>query len=512
MTHDSALRTVVGLVPEIEKSGAAKVFADYAAKNDLPPTQLEKLAQVYNTLATVSHIDNADEAARGDSVALLDVPQLVMDYVSRPEHVKAAAPRIAMASHDIRIVDLNRAVKFELRPRIEKAASEVTAPPEDAQAAFARRVTRDDIKASLLELEVDLEDEMSKLASAIFTAAAPIQDARGRVSARDIAEFEEEALRYQPEFAVKAAGAFMEKFAAPHRAQIARFDYSRMPAATAYDIPHEMGEKFAELAKTAMTYDLIKRASDDDEEALAVLRAALPQSPDEAFLPNYNAGNKDPRAPELQEGEGDPAELLNRMQEEGLLGKTEQTPAGPRADTSSENRKPSGESDKGKDSKHGAGSLALDLAAAPFAAVGNAVTGAAKKTDEWLSNVVSKERSNRAQKATDMSVEDIKRAMNVRRLIGTDPVLKDADPRAVLEIYNTIAARNPDIAGDMASLRLVLREAVSYEGLTLDSQKLLTEIRRNSEQGAKESDENSRRRYAVGGANPLAIASKALQT
>ena len=159
-----------------------------------------------------------------------------------------------------------------------------------------------------------------------------------------------------------------------------------------------------------------------------------------------------------------------------------------------------------------AGSLALDLAAAPFAAVGNAVTGAAKKTDEWLSNVVSKERSNRAQKATDMSVEDIKRAMNVRRLIGTDPVLKDADPRAVLEIYNTIAARNPDIAGDMASLRLVLREAVSYEGLTLDSQKLLTEIRRNSEQGAKESDENSRRRYAVGGANPLAIASKALQT
>jgi len=102
-------------------------------------------------------------------------------------------------------------------------------------------------------------------------------------------------------------------------------------------------------------------------------------------------------------------------------------------------------------------------------------------------------------------VEDIKRAMAIRRLIGTDPVLKEADPKVVLEVYNSVTARNPQLAGDMAALRLILREAVSYEGLTLDSQKLLSEIRRNSEQADELSDINEKSRYTVGGAGPLSL-------
>jgi hypothetical protein len=57
----------------------------------------------------------------------------------------------------------------------------------------------------------------------------------------------------------------------------------------------------------------------------------------------------------------------------------------------------------------------------------------------------------------------------------------------------------------MAALRLILREAVSYEGLTLDSQKLLSEIRRNSEQADELSDINEKSRYTVGGAGPLSL-------
>jgi hypothetical protein len=84
-------------------------------------------------------------------------------------------------------------------------------------------------------------------------------------------------------------------------------------------------------------------------------------------------------------------------------------------------------------------------------------------------------------------------------MIGTDPVLRESDPREVLEIYNAIARTNPEIVTNMPALRLLLREAVSYEGLTLDSQKQLTDIRQNSSKAESQESDNLKRRYSIGG-------------
>ena len=535
MTHDSAVRTVVSLVPEIEKRGAAAVLTEYATREDLPAAQLEKLAQVYNTLRTVSHIDHAQPDERGATVPLLDVPELVVGYATGLGQEKVAAGPHSFSSHDPRTVDLNLALKRDMGLR--KAAAQATGTPDTAGQIFKQAVSHEQAESALLEVEIELQDEMSKLASELFSAAPRVGDEHFR---RDISEFEEEALQYQPVSIVKAAGDFMEKFAAPHRTKLVRYDYSRPVQAYAYDIGHQNGQKMADLAKAVSTLDIIKMAA---KTMLEVSRAGV--SPDErthvepSATPTTIGGTEatlspdmlaamfggTPTAPVVAKDVEDPDVESPEPNTSDEISQDERLKKAPVAETSAKpetgGRAPANDVTVDKDStrdkktvddvkKPDAASITRDeilaMFAAPLSAGRDAIQGAARKADETLGAIVGKERANKAQMSSDLSVEDIRRAMSVRRLIGTDPVLREADPKEVLEVYNSVVARNPQLAGDMAALRLVLREAVSYEGLTLDSQKLLTEIRRNSEEADKTFSENERRRYAVGGATPLPIA------
>ena len=500
MTHDSAVRTVVNLVPDIEKRGAEVVLTEYAAREDLPPAQLEKLAQVYNTLRTVSYIDHAADDARGQTVPLVDVPTLVVGYATGLNHEKAAAGPHSFSTHDPRTVDLAAAMRREAN--LEKAAAQVTDQPAKVHETFKQAVSREQLQDALLTLEVDLEDEMSKLASEIFTAAPRVGDWHFQ---RDISEFEQEALQYQPPAAVKAAGAFMEKFAAPHRTKLLRFAYDVRVPQRAYDIGHALGQKFAELAKAASTLEvLIKMAAkasdgtavevhqvDNDADVSDIFNVPKPEKADKAKVDDAQKSldNVDSISTTAQPAAGS-----------GGPPRASGPPVGGGGDKSTGDKRST--SDPGN--KQESISL-MDLLGKPVAAVAGATQAAADKAEGVITGITSKPRLNKAQISADVSVEDIKRAMAIRRLIGTDPVLKEADPKVVLEIYNSVTARNPQLAGDMAALRLILREAVSYEGLTLDSQKLLSEIRRNSEQADELSDINEKSRYTVGGAGPLSL-------
>jgi len=527
MTHDSAVRIVVSLVPEIGKQGAESVLTKYASEQDLPPAQLEKLGQVYNTLRTVSHIDNAEEAARGSSVELLDVPNMVVGYATGMSQEKAANLPTSCASHDPATVDLQTALMADMQDPIEKAASDNLG--ELSQAAADYLITRADVDDAILDLQVDLENEMSKLASQIFTEAEQTDTWE-----RDISNAEREALYLQPAPLVKLASDFMDKFAEPHHVTLTHHDFELPLAKRAYAIEDAAGAKFAELAKVVGTYDMVEKI------ASGVMADELAESPDDqsldgdilnalAAVPTMDPERAD--SEKKEKGEADAEEKAEEKQESAtdkLKGNPDlaATHAGEKADAEKGNpnagKGDGGEGGGGGGGKGGggkgtekstkekgvSGAAVLGAVSAPVKAVGGAIRGAATKADETLTNITTKERRNKAQKATDVSVEDIKRAMNLRRMIGTDPVLKEADPTEVLEVYNAIAQKNPDIANDMASLRLILREAVTYEGLTLDSQKMLSETRRNSEQAEQLANENDKKRYAVGGASPLQLTSK----
>lgn len=513
MTHDHAVRIVVSLVPQIEKSGAAKVLTDYATKEDLPPAQLEKLAQVFNTLRQVSHIDNADPAERGATVPLVDVPELVTGYATGLGREKAArsAPS-GIASHDARMVDLNTAMLRELNgPRLQKAAAAPASEP-------VYRVSIDEVSDALLDLELDLRQDMAKIAGQLLSKCPSISHFE-----RDVSEAEREALYLQPSSLVKAAGEFLEKFAAPHRITLQRYAHDEPLAKRAFAIDHELGELFAELAKTTGTYETIVKMAAGGLSHKDLQNMNSPESGN-IELPDFTggraAGTETSTPPEKEEDE--------RLMEE--LGKSTKpttesaTPQGKMpggVSDDDEEEESSGGSGKGggggtggggkvktKNGGPGTGEKVLSALIAPAVGIGAGIRGVAAKADETLSKITTKERQNKAQKKTDVSVRDIRRAINLRRMIGTDQVLREADPREVLDIYNSITELNPELADNMPALRLVLREAVSYEGLTLDSQKMLAEIYRNRAQGEQAEADNDRRRYAVGGASPIQINTK----
>ena len=175
MNHDSAVRTVVSLAPDMEKESAEHVLTKYANQNDLPPAQLEKLAQVYNTLRTVSHIDNAPEQERGTSVPLIDVPELVVGYATGWDQEKAAADPLSFSSHDVTRIDLNTLMRRELEPEVEKAAAQATGSPGEVEQKLEVKIRYEDLEDALIEQQVDLEDQMSKLAGELI-GAAPVDN------------------------------------------------------------------------------------------------------------------------------------------------------------------------------------------------------------------------------------------------------------------------------------------------------------------------------------------------
>jgi hypothetical protein len=500
MTHDSAVRTVASLLPEIEKKGAEKVLLDYAIREDLPAAQLEKLAQVFNTMRTVAHIEKA--ADRGSSVDLVDVPILVTDYaVNDHSPVKAAAPRIHVPSHDSSKVDLMSALRREMaEPRLAKAASET-------EAAKPTSFSREEVLNSSLELQADARLEMSKLAAEILSIAP--RDGEGRI---DLSGAVTDARHTRDHGWVKSAAEWLKSAT---RSEVLLGNVSAPLVKRAFHVGTKSADLMERFVDEFVTYTALSKMAGslntvlpEEEEGVDTSGLSPEDLADVTQQFAQQAQTDAPAAPATKEEE-DPTKT--RPEDKSSI-----NPVTPPAKPKSENEKTkSEESEEGGSKGKGGGSKGSKdqdelsvrdilngvggAVAAPFSAVGGALTGAAGRANDLLTSITSKERTNRDQQRADVSVEDIRRAINVRRMIGTDPVLRESDPRDVLEIYNAIARQNPEIAQNMTAVKLLLREAVSYEGLTLDAQKQLADIRKSTGESEAKESENTKRRYAVGG-------------
>lgn len=484
MTHDSAVRTITSLLPEIEKKGAETVLRDYAVQEDLPPAQLEKLAQVFNTMRTVAHIEKA--ADRGSSVPLIDVPMLVVDYAVNDASEKAAAApaKRVSASHSAAGVDLMSALRREMqdpKPSVKAAA----APAETVKVI----VKAGEFFDTAYEVQADARLQMSKLASQIFNEAP--KDSEGRV---DLSSFVGDAVHTRSLDIVKKAFDYLSRST---RLEVMPVEIKAPIVKRAF----HAGTKAAELMEAYVdeftTYDVMSKLAtappvDDytdlteEEQQELIARAMGRDAANPAERQGSDPATTQPGDAAFQNG----ATPQHRQRAEG-------------EEESGGKGKSSG---GGKDKKEAEGlsvrqilSGAAGAAMAPVTSAAGAVNSAAAKASDLLHNITTKERTNKAQMRTDLNVDDIRRAIHIRRMIGTDPVLREADPREVLDIYNAISRTNPDIASNMAALKLLLREAVSYEGLTLDAQKQLADVRKSTSEAEGKEADNIKRRYSVGG-------------
>ena len=497
MTHDAAVRTVVKLVPEIEKRGAEAVLRDHAVKEDLPPAQLEKLAQVYNTLRTVSHIDKATD--RGSSVNLVDVPSLVVSYALDMGHEKKALAPSSHQSHAPAQVDLMAAMRAEIAgPKpVRERTKEAAAP--------AKKISAADVRDAALELMTDARLDMAKLAGVILNGVPFSNDHY------DLSGIERDAMHVLGADLIKRSCDWLDRSVKISRKQSIRHDYDAPLTKQAFAVGSPLSAALVKLAEAFSTYQLM-------EKLAAHPIGAFDQPETGTLNAEQLAAEADQLTPE------ELAEVMDRLKGQGIDIEPEiseetsedvQRVESPRsAPASGGSRGGSVDSPKsalaGKSTEAPAakasGGTAGKLwgaATAPIRAAGDVAITASNKVNDLLNSITTKERTNKAQRNTDLSVEDVRRAINIRRMIATDDVLREADPREVLEIYNSVSRLNPEIAHNMPAVKLLLREAVSYEGLTLDAQKQLTDIRKGTgESEAKEYD-NDKRRYTAGGALPI---------
>lgn len=464
MTHDSAVRTIVSLVPEIEKKGAEAVLLDYAEGDNMPPAQLEKLAQVFNTLRTLDHIDKQASADRGKAVKLVDVPQLVMDYISRTKQEKSATPIAArVSSHNPATIDLMSAVRFDA-PQV-KAASALKAPVK-------RRFTKKEIEALAIEMEIDAREAMEKIATELLTKLPKMSD-----GSLDISSALADARPHcNDEVLNKAVGWLKSASTAP----LIGANMDAPLAKRAFAMTGECGKLLVDFNYEFASRELMKKLATQVDDA----RQAQTENSEELESEVENLL----REMNIDPGDDEPAKRPSFVTDSGTDAGGEQG----KAESFSRTSPPTSANGNSNVSK------VLKAIGAPIRATGDIISQTENVAKNQIDRVTGKERFNNDQLRSDIDVEDIRRAIGIRRMIGTDPVLRESDPREVLEIYNAIARTNPEIVTNMPALRLLLREAVSYEGLTLDSQKQLTDIRQNSTKAEAQEAENLRRRYTIG--------------
>ncbi len=510
MTHDKAVQTIARLGPQLNAGNPEDVLIKYASDQDLSVAQLEKLAQVYNTLAQVSHMKRADEAGgdRGSSCYLIKQADIISRFVEGdPE--KAAAVRILEVTDDVERIDLNQelmdmafpkaaSTSAELTPAITPVPSHSTKEEDDGSITVGGEdlaKVAEAVRVAYWEARTDFHLAAEKLVKYARTVANGSRFF-------DLANDEEDAMHMRHPVLVKVA---MDRFS----------------AIALQAKPMKVVERFdGELKKRAFVHtsgasDLICNLTDAFVEMLTMKKFAgekaftIDEGEPQAAKSEEAAPAASPDAEGLDpERDAELIALLNSEVAKAPAAGASSVPKPSAPSPSGGGGGPTGGGGGGGGGKAGVGAAAgtgtkswlaslIGALSAPVDAAGNAAAGLAEGADSALQRVTSKEKTNKPQRSADLSVADIKRSIRLRRMMATDPVLRSADPAMVLNLYNTIAAANPAAAQDPEAMRLALREAVSYEGVTPDTLKTMGDIRHTSDRAENQEADNSKRRYAI---------------
>ncbi len=501
MHHQEAISVIRRLGPELTKEAAESVLLRYAEDEDLAPAQLEKLAQAYNMIRQLSHIDASED--RGSSCHQIDTPALLRTYAGDVSKA-AAAPIVERVSptHDAGSVDLMRELTSELTSP-EKAADcgceypegeiEVTHPSVPSPSPEADvRYTPAQLKEAAWEAKVDfymIADEVLKMAAC-----------EGRTL--QIAQAELDASRVANPVCVSESLNWLAKYAAQQKIsrEISRHEGPIKEAAFNFETP--LSRKIVELAEAFTLTSLFHKVATD----LGIPIGELPQSGQVVATPGAKALDDVMSMVEDLPVE----EQVETPVEREFADNEPQSDRGgdDSGESASEGGGKGGKGGKGGDGsgqKQTAGDKAagkghwlaaiISGATKPVNVAADTVDAAATGARNSLQAVVGKDRVNKNQVKLDDDIMDIRRSILIRRLAASDPVLKDMPLKDVLETYNAIAESNPEVASNPRRVLLAMREAAAYDGITLDSQKLLGDVRGATAKTEGVEADNRKRRY-----------------
>ena len=80
------------------------------------------------------------------------------------------------------------------------------------------------------------------------------------------------------------------------------------------------------------------------------------------------------------------------------------------------------------------------------------------------------------QKKVDEAYNEAEAMAGLQKLVITDPILAEADPVELVDMYNDLRATKPDIAKNTNMLRFALREALQYGAIPQQTVKTIADI------------------------------------
>lgn len=131
----------------------------------------------------------------------------------------------------------------------------------------------------------------------------------------------------------------------------------------------------------------------------------------------------------------------------------------------------------GKALGEGAKGLA-DTLSKPYATEG------AKSMTDLYTSLLGTYLTNKKQKVTD-SVTRLKQQIVLTRLIKSDDIIRHAKPGEVVSMFNMIRNINPQAAADINVVKLLMREALTNQGMPLSSVKSLNDVQSSAKNTAK---------------------------
>jgi hypothetical protein len=415
-----------GLIPEIKETGDPRgVMTKFAKDNNLAPSLLEKMGQLYNTAKTQTYLDKSarEGMARGETFKVMDVQGMVSDYEKSATEVKAYT--------DKGFRSLKQTSAFDLfgGPWSTDMHIEPAYDYQEAKAAsqfMGKFDTLDTINQGISDVEqmqLDLQEDTRELLNDISHS---IKNSNTDVT---FASIEDNAVAYFGD-GIKAACDLLHHHAGDTLARGTGLGRRKLASITP-DV-----QKLAQVQVNLNELDKID----------SFLKEA------HSTGTKNNTGTNTGRSGSYQ-GQGMGRSNPVRSSEPSVFTQLKDK-------TDSEHLKDVFGTMEMADKGLGAGIRNIS-------ALGGAITDKMLDLPDYIENKIRKnptaERKN--QKKMDLDYANEQAAAMIQDLLITDPILSEEDPDNILDFYETIRSVAPTVANDKNVMRVSLRAAAQHDGI-----------------------------------------------
>ncbi len=406
------------ILPQVRQGAAPeKVLLKFANAKNLSAGLLEGLGQLYNTAKTLSYLEKS--AHRGGTFPIIDVPELVKDYLVVHTKAATAAPVLREAS-DLTEIFAEHFAPACLPETLEKSAAAPETGPSLWQQKESAAVHLDFVKQACFEAQEDVLGHQQRVHQML----------RRHTLDTDFEQVEKDALfargeRMRP--VLEKLASFLTQ---------ARWPIKRAADAGPNRLVRDPHGFLPQLDRLQDALLLLETAEEMHKEAANVMDALVTET--RHTKPKAAPPKSD--APSHKGGRGGASTQADKTQ----------SPAGGSPPNAGKKPEPKGE-----------GSF--------FGGVNRTADSLARPLLQRYSDMGQKAFAginNQGQRHVDHTMEDTRHLAVLQQLLSTDEVLAEADHEKVVDMYNTLRQNAPSLAGDANVARVILRSMVQHDGVS----------------------------------------------